>query len=160
MLKVACIIPIVASGLMASAAFASDCANIVGSWKSKDGALLKIVDYDQETGRINVLFKSPDRLFADGPHQGVGYAGNTDFQVVTPFRPSGNSILSFTAKFPDQSVTTWNGTCSQESGTPKLSTTWLWARPNPDSPIGFTNIGHLDFLPAEREDVMDKFFLR
>ncbi len=118
------------SVFLTSFVIAQDCDDPTGTWISQSGAKLDIQEINPVTGQLTGNFKSPDSLFQDGPHTGTGYAGNTRQQMASNGFPATASTLSFTVKWPDESISSWNGYCDVKDEVPTITSLWLWVRPN------------------------------
>ncbi|KEI71898.1 hypothetical protein GV64_15185 [Endozoicomonas elysicola] len=127
-------------------AVAQNCSNPIGIWKTSSGARLDIREINPDTGQIVVSFKSPENLFQDGPHMGTGYLGNASLPATSGSELPA-STLSFTVKWPDQSISSWNGYCELKKEVPTITSLWLWVRPDVNKFIEHFNTGHTIFTP-------------
>ncbi|WP_066017629.1 avidin/streptavidin family protein [Endozoicomonas atrinae] len=134
-----------------STILAQNCQSPAGLWTSNSGAKLDIRDINPDTGQFTGSFKSPDTLFKDGPHMGTGYVGNVK-EPPLPGAEQPASTVSFTVKWPDQSISSWNGYCELKDGIPSITSLWLWVRPEVNKYIEHFNTGYTIFTPYPKND--------
>ena len=130
----------VCSCFFTASVLAQDCNDMKGTWFSPKGAEFTITSIHADR-KMEGTFKSPPEYHPDGPHNCTGYITTTELNA------SGNSAITFSVLWLDNTVSSWTGTCKLEDGTPTITSNWIRAKPDADKSYEHSNIGATTFTP-------------
>ncbi len=134
--------------LFSNTSFATDCNNIFGEWISDTGARLYVTSHNQNSGYIEISYKVEPSLYPETTDYGFGYA------VVPDVKESSNNhtistatTVAFIIKWPDNRISTYNGTCRNLNNQPSLKLLYQKVDPNAENFLMHTYAGSKDFKP-------------